>query len=436
MIGIRRETKNQWERRVPLTPDNVAVLARGQHLEVRIEPSEIRAFPESAYEQAGAVIGPDLSSCQLIFGVKEIPLEAFEPGKTYVFFAHVTKGQKHNMPMLRRLMELGCSLVDYEKIVDDRGRRLIFFGLQAGHSGMIDTLWALGRRLAHEGIRPNPFEDMRQALGYETLADAQTAVSAAGERIRSEGLPEALSPFVCAFAGYGNTYRGAAEVFDLLPFRDVEPGEVPGLFASGPPDRHSVYKAVFHEEHTVEPVSSWDRFELQDYYLHPEKYRSRFETYLPYLSLLVNCIYWESKYPRLVTLDGLRKLYSGDRSPRLKVIGDISCDIGGAVECTVRCTDPGHPLFVYDPLTGKDSLGIEGRGPVVLAVDNLPCELPVDASQHFGDMLLPFVPALARCPWEGPIDELPLPPELLRAVIVHRGRLAPSYAYLERYLAD
>jgi saccharopine dehydrogenase (NAD+, L-lysine-forming) len=435
MIGILRESKNRWERRVPLTPDHVAVLTQGQHLRVLVEPSEIRAFSEKAYEEAGASVSSDLSPCRVVLGVKEIPLDRLEHGKAYAFFAHVAKGQKHNMPMLRRLMELGCSLVDYERIVDDRGRRLIFFGLQAGHSGMIDTLWALGRRLRHEGIRPNPFEEIRQALDYATLADAQTAVSAAGERILSEGLPEALTPFVCAFTGYGNTYRGAAEVFDLLPFREIAPTEVPLLAGAGSPDRHAVYKAVFHEEHTVEPASPWDRFDLQDYYAHPERYRPIFSKYLPHLSVLVNCVYWEPKYPRLVTLEALRELFGGQDPPRLKVIGDISCDIGGSVECTVRSTDSGDPLFVYDPLTGRDTLGIEGRGPVVLAVDNLPCELPVDASQHFGDMLLPFVPALARCPWDEPLERLPLPPEILRAVIVHRGKLAPFYVYLERHLA-
>jgi saccharopine dehydrogenase (NAD+, L-lysine forming) len=435
MIGIRREDKNRWERRVPLTPDHVAVLTQGQHLRVVVEPSEIRAFPEQAYEEAGAHIGADLSDCRFIFGVKEIPIEKLERGKAYAYFAHVAKGQKSNMPMLRRLLELGCSLVDYEKIADDRGRRLIFFGLQAGHSGMIDTLWALGRRLKHEGIRPNPFDDIHQALDYATLAEAQTAVAAAGDRILKEGLPEELTPFVCAFTGYGNTYRGAAEVFDLLPFRDVAPADVPLLAGAGPRDRHAVYKTVLHEEHTVEPAAPWDRFELQDFYAHPEKYRPVFSRYLPHISVLVNCVYWEPKYPRLVTLEALKELFGGKEPPRLRVIGDISCDIGGSVECTVRSTDSGNPLFVYDPLTGRDTLGVEGRGPVVLAVDNLPCELPVDASQHFGDMLLPFVPALARCPWDEPLERLPLPPEILRAVIVHRGELAPSYVYLEPHLA-
>lgn len=435
MIGIRREDKNRWERRAPLTPEHVAVLVRGQHLDVRVQPSAIRAFPDEAYAEAGATVAEDLSPCSVILGVKEVPESLVLPGVAYVFFAHVVKGQRYNMPMLRRTLERGCTLVDYEKIADDRGRRLIFFGLQAGHSGMIDTLWALGQRLLHAGVRPNPFDAIRQAHRYANLADAQTAVSDAGERVRREGLPPAIVPFVCGFAGYGNTYRGAAEIFDLLPVREIRPDDVAGISAATAPARDVLHKVVFHEEHTVEPVSPWDRFELQHYYLHPEKYRSTFEQYLPHLTLLVNCIYWEPRYPRLVTKEALRRMYGGGAPPRLLVVGDISCDVGGSIECTVRCTDPGDPVFVYDPETGRDTPGVAGRGPVVLAVDNLPCEIPVDASQHFGDMLLPFVPSLARCPWERPIDELPLPPEILRAVIVHQGKLTPAFAYLETHLA-
>jgi alpha-aminoadipic semialdehyde synthase len=300
---------------------------------------------------------------------------------------------------------------------------------------MIDTLWALGRRLDHEGIRPNPFAGIRQAWQYETLADAQTAVAAAGERIVSEGLPEALRPFVCGFAGYGNTYRGAAEVFDLLPMREIHPEEIEAVAADPNPPRDVVFKAVFHEEHTVVPASPWDRFELQDYYLHPEKYRPVFEGYLPHLTLLLNCIYWEPKYPRLVTKEGLARLFGGERPPRLRVIGDVSCDVLGSIECTVRCTDPGDPVFVWDTRENRDVAGVTGHGPVVLAVDNLPCELPIDASEHFGDMLLPFVPALARCDFELPLEALPLPPEILRAIVVHRGKLAPAFAYLETHLA-
>ncbi len=434
MIGIRQEDKNEWERRAPLTPEHVQELVHNHGVEVVVQPSPIRAFPDADYEAAGARVSADLARCGVVLGVKEIPVRHLHAGTTYLFFAHVVKGQHHNMPMLRRLMELGCTLVDYEKITDDRGRRLIFFGRQAGHSGMIDTLWAFGQRLLQEGV-PTPFADLKQARHYEHLAEARAAVFAVGERIRSEGLPEALTPLVCGITGYGHTYQGAAEVLDLLPVREIRPDEVQAVSRGSGRPRHAVYKVVFREEHTVAPVSDSDSFDLQDYYAHPEKYRPVFGTYLPDLTLLVNCVYWEPKYPRLVTKADLRKLFGGTHPPRLKVIGDISCDIEGSIECTLRSTDPGEPVFLYDAIEERERPGWVGRGPVVLAVDNLPCELPVDSSRFFGDMLLPFVPPLVRCPWEAPLAQLPLPPEILRAVIVHRGKLTPRFAYLEEHLA-
>lgn len=433
MIGIRREDKNPWERRVPLTPEHVAVLARGQHLRVRVQTSPIRVFPDAAYEAAGAEIAPDLSGCRLVLGVKEIPVHLLTPGAAYLFFAHVVKGQAHNMPMLRRLMELGCTLVDYERITDDRGHRLIFFGLQAGHSGMIDTLWALGERLSRLEV-PTPFASIRQALRYASLAEAQTDVAAAGERIAADGLPRTLAPLVVGFTGYGNTYRGAAEIFDLLPFEEIPPEDLHRLMKDATPRRDRVYKVVFREHHTVEPISDGAPFDLAGYMAHPEGYRGVFDRYLPHLSVLVNCVYWEPRYPRLVTRETLKRMFADPERARLRVIGDISCDIEGAVECTVRATNPGDPVFVYDPATGQAPQGLDGPGVVVLAVDNLPCELPADASEHFSEMLLPFVPALARCDWDAPLEDLALPHEILRALILHRGQLTPAYAYLESHL--
>lgn len=189
-------------------------------------------------------------------------------------------------------------------------------------------------------------------------------------------------------------------------------------------------------------MGSGHRFELQDYYDHPEKYCSVFHTYLPYLTLLVNCIYWEAKYPRLVTKADLKELYEGAEpsfddlrtKPRLRVIGDISCDIEGAIECTVKCTEPGDPVFVYDP--GEDRVvdGFEGRGPVVLAVDILPSELPRDASEYFSTVLMQYIPAIAQADYTVPFEELALPPEIKRAVIVYQGELTPNYRYLEQYI--
>ncbi len=431
-IGIRREDKSIWERRVPIIPQHVRQLQEEHGIEVWVQPSEIRVFRDEEFAQAGARVEEDISPCPVVFAVKEIPAHFFQPGHTYVFFAHVIKGQPYNMPMLRRMLELGCQLIDYEKVTDERGRRLIFFGRHAGLAGMIDTLWALGQRLNLEGI-PNPFSDLCQTYHYGSLAEAKAAVSALGERIAREGLPEQITPLICGFAGYGNVFRGANEIIELLPVREIQPHEVATVALSSDYARDVIYKVVFKEEHTVEPISPEHRFDLQDYYDHPEKYRSCFHTYLPYLTVIVNCVYWEAKYPRLVTKADLKRLYRGPEPPRLRVIGDISCDIEGAMECTVKCTEPGDPVFVYDPFEDRAIDGFEGQGPVVLAVDILPSELPRDASEYFSGVLMKYVPAIAQADYAAPFEELALPPEIKRAVIVHQGELTPNYRYLEEH---
>ncbi len=432
VIGIRREDKSIWERRVPLVPEDVQELIAEHGLQVIVQPSKIRVFKDEEYAAVGAQVQEDLSPCDVIFAVKEVPPHLLLPGKTYVYFAHVIKGQPYNMPMLKRLLDLGCVLIDYEKITDEKGRRLIFFGRHAGWAGMLDTLWALGKRLEWEGI-PTPFASIGQAHTYPDLEAARRAVREAGERIRREGLPQHLAPLVVGFAGYGNVSRGAQEIFDLLPSQEVGPEDLAALFKREP-DPHTLYKVVFKEEHMVEPVDPEGVFDLQDYYSHPEKYRSRFSSYVPYLTVLVNGIYWEAKYPRLVTKTFLRDLFSASERPRLRVIGDISCDVEGAIECTVKCTEPGEPVYVYNPLTGEVTDGYEGEGVVILAVDILPSELPREASVDFSAVLRQFVPAIARADYTVPFDELALPPEIKRAVIAYRGELTPNYRYLERYL--
>ena len=174
-------------------------------------------------------------------------------------------------------------------------------------------------------------------------------------------------------------------------------------------------------------------FDLQDYYAHPDLYKPIFSPHLSHLSVLVNGIYWEARYPRLATKQDLAVLFQ-QGAPRLRVIGDISCDVEGAVQCTVRSTDPGSPTYVYDPLTGETRDGFEGRGVVVLAVDNLPCELPKEASSDFGKVLVEFIPALVRADFSVPTKDLALPDEIKNAIIVHNGRLTERFAHLARHL--
>ena len=431
-IGLRREDMYHWERRVPLVPGDLRRLSDENGLRFVVQSSEKRAFTDDEYRDAGFEIVDKLEGCPIVFGLKEIPIDVFEPNAAYVFFSHTIKGQPANMPMLQRCLDLGCTILDYERIVDDDNRRLIFFGNYAGLAGAIDTLWTLGRRLAQEGF-DTPLAEIRQASTYADLAEAKKAVAAVGKRIAEEGLPEAISPLVIGVSGYGNVSKGAQEILDLLPIESVRPVDLLGDGgAFGGPNR--VIKVVFREEDTVLRLDPSAPFDLQEYYDHPERYRGAFDRYLPRLHALVNCVYWEPKYPRLITREAVRELYA-DGQPTLRVIGDISCDIEGSVEITVKATEPDDPVYVYDPTTGSIVSGIDGHGPVMMTVEILPSELPREASAYFSRILTGFVPAIAAADYRVSFDALALPPELKRAVICHRGELAPDYKNLEKHLA-
>jgi saccharopine dehydrogenase (NAD+, L-lysine-forming) len=432
-IGIRREDINPWERRAPLTPREVACLVADEGLSVIVQPSDVRAFGDDAYARAGATVADDLGPCDVIFGVKEVPPERVLADKTYVIFAHVIKGQPANMPMLRRLVERRCSLVDYELVVDDEGRRLVFFGRYAGLAGMIDTLRALGRRLAREG-RETPFATLKAAWEYGDLEDARAAVAAAGERVSAGGVGADLAPLVVAFAGYGNVSRGAQEILALLPHEELPPAEVAALASRAEPSDKLVYKTVFEEEHMVRPKEVGARFDLQDYYDHPEKYEPVLAEYLPYLTVLVNCVYWDARYPHFVSKAVLASLYDGDSPPRLRVIGDLSCDVEGAVEATVKQVDSGSPVYVYDVDRGEAVDGVGGNGPVILAVPNLPAELPRESSVDFASRLEPYVAAVARADWRGRFDAVELPAPVKAATILFDGEFTPTYEHLENYI--
>jgi alanine dehydrogenase len=428
-IGIRHEDKSTWERRVPLVPEDVRQLATNAGLVFRVQESAQRAFPAEQYRAAGATIVNDLDDCPIIMGVKEIPVDMLRSGKTYIYFSHTHKGQPDNMPALRRLLELGCTLIDYEHIVDDENRRLAAFGRFAGLAGMIDSLWALGKRLTWEGIA-SPFAAIQPAHAYDDLEHVQWAFAEVAAEIRTNGLPPALQPFVCGFAGYGQVSLGAQWVYDLLPVQEITPEEV--LTQATAPDR--CYKVVYREQHLVKPATAGATFDLQEYYEHPDRYEADFFPRVAPLTLLINCIYWEPRYPRLLDRTQLADLYGTATPPHLRVIGDITCDIDGSVACTTRATTPEAPIYVYDPQTGETHDGVEGRGPVVLAVDFLPCELPVDASRHFSGALRPFIADLARADLSQPLVQSGLPPELLRATVVYQGELTESYSYLREHV--
>ena len=428
-IGIREEDMYAWERRVPIVPSDAAAL-RDEGIDLVVQRSSKRAFSEEEYRRAGVPVVENLRGCDRILGLKELPVDAIASDTLYVLFSHTIKGQAHNMPMLARLIERGCTLIDYERIVDDAGRRLIFFGNYAGLAGMIDALWALGRRLSEEGI-DSPFAAVRRALDYPDLKAAEAAVREVGAALVSDGLPEEMSPLLIGIAGYGNVSRGAQEILGLLPVRQLSPeallaGEAPALV-----DRHTVGAVVFREEHTVEPRADGAAFHLEQFFADPRDYRSTFERYLPHLDVLMNCIYWTPDAPRLVTKSWARGVGA---SRRLRVIGDISCDVEGAVEITLKATEPDDPVYVYDAARDCAIPGVAGDGPVVLAVEILPSELPREASTFFSEILTRFVPSIASASLEGELESSGLSRELQRATIVYRGALSPPYRHLEGHL--
>ena len=429
MLGVRREDKNKWEARVPLIPEHVRKFKEEHGIETIIQPSKIRAYADDEFIKAGAIVKEEVSECQIVFAVKEIPIDFFEYGKTYVFFSHTIKGQKHNMPMLKKMMNLGCNLIDYERIVDERGFRLVFFGRFAGLAGMIDTLWSFGQRLRSQNI-DTPFNEIKQTIHYKTLDDAKEHLEEVGEKIKKDGISKSLTPLVVGFAGYGNVSKGAQEILDILPVKKISPKEIKDIY-DNPSDR-CIYKVVFKEEDMVEPISPDNPFELQDYYNHPEKYRAVFEKYVPDLTMLMNCIYWDIKYPRLITKAFIKKDY--DVNYKLQVVGDISIDINGAIEFTEKATSSDTPSFTYNPKTNSIKDGVEGEGIVVMGVDNLPCELPRESSQVFSTTLYDFIPEVVKADFTKAFDNCKLPSAIKNAVILHHGKLTPDYQYIDRYI--
>ena len=212
-IGIVRETKNKWERRVPLIPADIKNLIRELGLDVIVQPAANRIFSDQEFKAAGAQIAEDLTGCEMIFGIKEVKIPDLIAGKTYLFFSHTTKGQSYNMPMLQKLLDLECSLVDYERMVNEKNQRLIYFSFHAGVAGTIETFWAYGQRLAWEKIS-SPFSSVRQTLTYADQDEAEAAFSVLGEKIKRVGLPPAISPLVVGITGYGNVSRGAQHMLE------------------------------------------------------------------------------------------------------------------------------------------------------------------------------------------------------------------------------
>jgi len=431
-IGIRHEDKYLMERRVALIPQHVKKLIEQEDLEFIVEESPKRIFTHKEFEDAGAKIVTDLSPADVVFGVKEMPMDFFERGKTYIFFSHVIKGQPYNMPMLKVMMEKGVNLIDYEKVTDEMGRRLIFFGKFAGLAGMINSLWSLGARYRVQGIE-TPFTKLRQSHTYDSLEEAKEDIRKVGLEIAAKGLPDEICPLTIGFTGYGNVSVGAQEIANLLPSMEVSPAELLTLKNRKDLPNNVIYKTVFKEWDLSQPNDSDQEFELQHYYKHPEEYHNVFEQYVPHLSVLMNCMYWAEQYPRILTNEFLKELYTAGKL-KLTVIGDVTCDPDGSIQCTFKGTEIEDPVFVYNPITDEYTMGFEGDGILDMAVDILPSELPRESSIAFSNALVGYVKAIAAADYNVPFADLDIPGPVKRAMILHNGQLTPDFEYIKEHL--
>jgi len=426
-IGIISEHK-PGEGRIPLTPGQIKQLhTENAQLSIVVQPSSQRKFEEVEFRSLGIEMPLDLRDANMVMAVKEIATKDIHSGQAYLYFSHTIKGQDYNMPMLQHILDVKATLIDYELISNAQNQRLVFFGRHAGLAGMVNSLWSWGQRQKILG-QETPFSQIKQAQDYKDLAEIKSALKMLTPEIGEwmSGKP----PIVFGITGYGNVARGAQEILDILPTIELSADEL--LSVDLQEYTGKIIKVVFKEIDMFTPIDPANSFVLQDYFDHPEKYKSKFNPYLNKMNVLVSCIYWDTPYPRLITLEEIKVHYEG--SPSLAVVGDITCDIDGAIQFNSGSTLSPDPVYVYDPQTGKKSMGFEGNGVLLMAVDNLPTELPREASEAFGNALLPFVPAMGACDYSKPFDELSLPSEVKKAVIAHGGQLTPDYQYLEKYL--
>ncbi|KAM2621541.1 hypothetical protein TB2_026280 [Malus domestica] len=439
VVGILAESVNKWERRAPLTPSHCALLLHSARdktgvSRIILQPSTKRIHHDAMYEDVGCEISEDLSQCGLILGIKQPKLEMILPDRAYAFFSHTHKAQKENMPLLDKILAERVSLYDYELIVGDHAKRLLAFGKYAGRAGFIDFLLGLGQRYLSLGYS-TPFLSLGASYMYPSLAAAKAAVISVGEEMATLGLPSGICPLVFVFTGSGNVASGAQEIFKLLPHTFVEPSELPALFGvakdAAQTTRKSkrifqVYGCVVTSKHMVEHEDPTREFDKADYYAHPEHYNPVFhEKIAPYASVIVNCMYWEKRFPRLLSTKQVQDLTK--KGSVLVGIADITCDIGGSIEFVNQTTSIDSPFFRYDPVTNSYHRDMDDAGVICQAVDILPTEFAKEASKHFGDILSNFVGNLASTK-----DITKLPAHLRRACITHEGALTSLYEYIPR----
>ncbi|XP_025907456.1 alpha-aminoadipic semialdehyde synthase, mitochondrial [Nothoprocta perdicaria] len=440
VLAIRREDVNAWERRAPLAPKHVKELTQMGY-KVLVQPSNRRAIHEKDYVKAGGIIQEDISEASLIVGVKRPPEDKLIPQKNYAFFSHTIKAQEANMPLLDEILRQEIRLFDYEKMVDHKGMRVVAFGKWAGVAGMINILHGLGLRFLALGHH-TPFMHIGMAHNYRNSSQAVQAVRDAGYEISLGLMPKSVGPLTFVFTGTGNVSKGAQEMFNALPCEFVEPHELKEVSKSG--DLRKVYGTVLSRHHHLVRKSD-GMYDPVDYDKHPELYTSRFNTDIaPYTTCLINGIYWEQHTPRLLSRQDAQKLLVPMKSAavstegcpelphKLLAICDISADTGGSIEFMTECTTIDSPFCMYDADQHIIHDSVEGSGILMCSIDNLPAQLPIEATEYFGDMLFPYIEEMLLSEGSEPLENQNYSSVVRDAVIASNGSLTAKYEYIQK----
>ena len=398
-IGLVREGRIPPDKRVPFTPLQIEeILQRFPHVSLCVQTSTVRCFRDEEYEALGIPVVSDVQDCDILMGIKEVQIPDLISGKTYLFFSHTLKKQPHNKKLLQEILRKKIRLIDYEVLRDTQGNRLVAFGRFAGIVGAYNGLMTYGKRFG--------LFSLRRAFDCFDINDLKL-------ELRNVRLPN----IKIALTGAGRVAKGAMETLDTAGIRKVSPADFLTRTFDEP-----VYVQLSSADYHIRKEGG--HFNRDEFHKHPEFYDSRFQEFTKVTDVLLAGAYWNPKAPLLFTRQDMQ---SGEF--KIRVVADITCDINGSVPSTKRASSIVDPLYDYDPAT--DSLHpplSNDRFITVMAIDNLPCELPRSASEEFGRDLIDRIlnPLLNNDP-EG---------VTARGTIAQNGNLTSYFEYLRDYVSQ
>ena len=395
-FGIIKERKNSPDKRVVFSPDALVELKQQYpELEVKVESSDIRVFADQEYENKGIEVTNDIGDCDFLFGIKEIPVDSLIPNTSYFFFSHTIKKQPHNRKLLQAILEKNIDLYDLETLVDAHNHRLVGFGRYAGIVGAYNSIRAFGIKF-----------EMFKLPKAETLSGKEALIAQLKRLV--------LPPLKFVVTGTGNVGSGVKEVLDAIKVKEVSlENYLTKNYAQ------SVYTQIHASDYNRR--MDGNQLDANDFRQNPQEYTSDFERFTKVSDLYITAHFHANGAPNILTREMLQAA-----DCKIKVVGDISCDIDGSIACSLRTSTIAEPFYGYLPSENKVVDVFHPAAIVVMAVDNLPCELPKDASEGFGKMFMEHViPAF----FNGDKDEL-----LARAKITQKGKLTPRFSYLQDYV--